>query len=159
METIEWHDLSDRTAWPSGPWDGEPDKAQWPDEATGLPCLIVRNRMGGLCGYVGVPSGHPWHGKHYDDVTPYPDVHGGLTFSDRCQPENGRGEARVCHTPAEGEPDDVWWLGFDCLHYQDAYPSQSEYGYVSSEEVYRTIGYVREQVTGLAAQAAEAVSS
>jgi hypothetical protein len=55
------------TEYPAGPWDNEPDKAQWIDEATGLDCLIVRNKMGSLCGYVGVASDHPWHGKAYSE--------------------------------------------------------------------------------------------
>jgi hypothetical protein len=48
----------DRTGWPAGEWDGEPDKLFWTDATTGLPCLIVRNRMGALCGYVAVDSTH-----------------------------------------------------------------------------------------------------
>lgn len=57
----------DKSTWPRGPWDDEPDKVQWEDAATELPCLIVRNGLGALCGYVGVPEGHPWHGiTHYD---------------------------------------------------------------------------------------------
>lgn len=53
----------DRTGWPSGPWDDEPDRVEWRDEATGLPCLALRNDMfGSWCGYVAVPPGHPVHG-------------------------------------------------------------------------------------------------
>ncbi len=63
MKTIEYRTL-DRTEWQRGQWDSEPDKKQWLDEATGLPCLIVRQREAGhLCGYVGVPKSHPLHGK------------------------------------------------------------------------------------------------
>lgn len=69
-------------AFPIGPWTNEPDKAQWIDEATGLDCLIVRNRMGALCGYVGVPEGHPAHRQDYDNVDA--DAHGGLTFAGGC---------------------------------------------------------------------------
>lgn len=46
-----------RVKWGPGPWDGEPDKMQWTDPATGLDCLIVRNTLGALCGYVGVTPG------------------------------------------------------------------------------------------------------
>jgi hypothetical protein len=45
----------------SGDWMGEPDKAQWPDPSTGLPCLAVRNRFGVWCGYVGVSPGHRYY--------------------------------------------------------------------------------------------------
>lgn len=71
-----------RDGWPSGPWDDEPDKVEYVDEATGLPALIVRNGVGALCGYVGVPPGHPAHGQHYDRVDA--NVHGGLTFAGGC---------------------------------------------------------------------------
>ena len=57
METIEYRTM-DKSVWGPGPWQNEPDKRQWQDEATGLPCLIVRNSMGALCGYVGVSEGH-----------------------------------------------------------------------------------------------------
>jgi hypothetical protein len=82
MQTIEY--LSrDKSTWGDGPWQNEPDKVQYPDPHTGLPCLIVRNPMGALCGYVGVPKDHPAYGRHYDQVDA--DVHGGLTFSGHCR--------------------------------------------------------------------------
>lgn len=66
VETREWR-YEDKASWPSGPWQDEPDKLQWQDEATGLACLVVRGPMGALCGYVGVPESHPWFGKDYSD--------------------------------------------------------------------------------------------
>lgn len=74
----------------------------------GFACLIRRTNIGIWCGYVAVPPGHPWHGKHYDAVDA--DVHGGLTYAEPCSGE-------ICHVPQPGESDDVWWLGFDCGHY------------------------------------------
>jgi len=83
METKQWRTI-DKSSWPTrGEWDDEPDKMQWQDEATGLPCLIVRGPSGALCGYVGVAEGHPMFRTHYD-AAPIADVHGGLTFSDFC---------------------------------------------------------------------------
>src|SRR5689334_8643487 len=88
------------TVMPPGPWTSEPDKVQWLDDATDLDCLIVRGPMGALCGYVGVPPEHLWHGKGYSqclkagctDEWCYehsPEarvrVHGGLTFADSCR--------------------------------------------------------------------------
>ncbi len=35
MKTKEWT-TEDKSAWPRGPWDIEPDKIQWIDEATDL---------------------------------------------------------------------------------------------------------------------------
>lgn len=41
MQTKQWTTI-DKSAWPRGAWDDEPDKVQWQDPATGLPCLIDR---------------------------------------------------------------------------------------------------------------------
>lgn len=69
MENKTWHSIPKETkeSWGQGPWVSEPDKVQWLDEASGLPCLIVRGPMGALCGYVGVPEGHPFFKKKYGD--------------------------------------------------------------------------------------------
>jgi hypothetical protein len=89
MKTIEYHTFENKAEWGDGPWVNEPDKIQWQDAETGLPCLIVRNNGGALCGYVGVPSSHPLHNVHYDEASGAADlrVHGGLTFSDFCTGE------------------------------------------------------------------------
>lgn len=163
METKEWRYV-DKSSWHAGPWHDEPDKRQWVDEDTGLPCLIVRGPSGALCGYVGVSRAHPLYGTDYDarvhsncpdgdwcmhsavDV----DVHGGLTFADRCRP--GEGDRGICHVVEPGEDDDVWWFGFDCAHYLDLAPAHSrEYAYDPSA-AYRGIRYVTNQVTSLAEQ-------
>lgn len=150
----------------SGPWDSEPDKAQWIDTATDLDCLIVRNHAGALCGYVGVQPGHKWHGVDYD--VPDVEVHGGLTFADRCQEgaEDGPG---ICHIPAPGRPANVWWLGFDCAHLGDLAPRYDEVlstltvmadGLAGQpwipRNVYRTFDYVKEECTKLAQQVVKA---
>jgi hypothetical protein len=64
MERKEWRFL-ERKDWSAGPWDNEPDKVQWTDEQTDLPCLAVRNHLGGWCGYVGVGPDHPFYGVEY----------------------------------------------------------------------------------------------
>jgi hypothetical protein len=142
----------------SGPWDDEPDKAQWVDPATGLDCLVVRNRMGALCGYVGVPPGHPWHGLDYSGV--HAQVHGGLTYSAAC---TGDEEAGVCHVPEPGRPEDVWWLGFDCCHGMDLMPymvaleaEHDELRGIGSFPgmCYKTFAYVQGEIAQLAQQAA-----
>jgi hypothetical protein len=109
----------DKSGWSRGPWDDEPDKVSYRDDATGLPCLIKRNPEGVLCGYVGVANGHPAYGQRYEMVDV--DVHGGLTYSDHCQ--DGPEDTAICHIPAPGEPDDVWWLGYDCGHSFDYCPN------------------------------------
>lgn len=72
MQTKEWT-TTDKSDWGVGPWQSEPDKRQWVDEETGLPCLIVRNPGGALCGYVGVSKGHPMFEKEYNERISVPD--------------------------------------------------------------------------------------
>jgi hypothetical protein len=60
----------DKAAFGPGPWQEEPDKIQWLDDATGLPCLVVRNDWGTLCGYVGVGPGHPLYEVKEGQDTP-----------------------------------------------------------------------------------------
>jgi hypothetical protein len=160
METKPYTTI-DRAAlgWPAGPWDGEPDKVQWPDAATSLPCLAVRNRRrGNWCGYVGVAPDHPLHGKGYSDEGVNLRVHGGITFADSCSP-NEKESQGICHTPAPGETDHVWWFGFDCAHAQDYSPQdlkdEAERGYlftIQSHQRYRSLAYVQQQCAELAGQ-------
>lgn len=131
----------DKKDWERGEWDNEPDKKQFIDKDTGLPCLIVRNNGGALCGYVGVDKSHPAFELDYDEVNV--DVHGGLTYADKCS-------SHICHEVEEGEDDNIWWLGFDCSHSGDRSPSytfSSSYG-----ERYRNVEYVTEEIKGLARQ-------
>lgn len=150
IETIEYKNpKADRENWIPGPWHDEPDKKQWSDPATGLPCLIVRNEHVDRCGYVGVLKSHALYGKPYDAAAV--DVHGGLTFADRCA-EHGRDEGSICHIAPEDE-DDVWWFGFDCAHAYDASPSRHMSSLNNYRDVsYRDFQYVTDQVTALAAQ-------
>lgn len=122
---------------------------------------VTSNRMGYRCGYVRIPPGHPWHGKDYDSVEPYPDVHGGLTFAD-ADIDCGK----------DGE-DNAWWLGFDCAHAGDAPDPElpggktmMRHGYAPAtleqfadmydqgyRDVVRSTDYVAAQCRGLAEQA------
>jgi len=120
MKHLTWVTI-DKSTWGPGPWQTEPDKEQWQDGKTGLPCLIKRSDFsGGLCGYVGVARGHPWYGVDHGDIRPEPLVHGGLTYSDLC--EAGPPEQTICHVTEPGEPEPLWWLGFDCGHAFDISP-------------------------------------
>lgn len=139
----------DREGWAEGPWDHEPDLVEWRANATQFALLIVRGPMGSLCGYVGLPPGHPLHGKSWEDFQTE-HGHGGLTYSGAC-----RGD--ICHVPAPGEPDDVWWLGFDCAHAWDVSPGlESRTGLRRRDELtaYRDIDYVMDEVERLAAELA-----
>jgi hypothetical protein len=156
MHKYEAEMAESRSRWPEGPWTKEPDRKEWRTRS-GLPGLIVRNHMGALCGYAAVPPGHPAHGEHYDKIEA--SAHGWLTFADKCH-------GPICHVPAAGEPDDVWWFGFDCAHCGDltasdiamekAYPelrlgSRENTPWTRS---YKDIAYVSEEVEKLAEQLA-----
>ncbi len=147
-----------------GPWTTEPDKAQRVDPTTDLDCLVVRNRHGAWCGYVGLPPGHPLHGVDYNDLPPLA-VHGGVNFSEHCAEIDGAEEGPyICHVPEPGRPGEVWWLGFDCGHAFDLRPTMEAElaklpgwppiprpaGYPRA--TYRPFSYVQSEVTQLAAQ-------
>ncbi len=170
MKTIEYRSI-DKSTWGPGPWQTEPDKRQWLDAATGLPCIIRRHfSFGSLCGYVAIPRGHPAFRALEDDLDV--SVHGGLTFSGSCDPE-GDPALAICHVVEPGEDDDVFWFGFDCGHYLDVQPGmdamQREDGRRTISEimgnrgfgasgswqrVYRDWAYVTGQVESLATQLA-----
>lgn len=141
--------------WGDGPWQDEPDRVAW-RHGTGLPCLVKRGPSGALCGYVAVPPGHPAHESDYDVVNVR--VHGGLTYAASCDGDEDTG---ICHVPEPGEPDNVWWLGFDCAHAFDLCPatvgfmrSKGEAWLLIGGEVYRDLAYVRTEVEALAGQLA-----
>lgn len=149
--------LLDRFRWPSGIWDTEPDRIEWRDVGSKRPCLIKRCGLGAWCGYVGVESGHPWHGRfHISDIDV--DIHGGLFYSQRCSSRrnNAGEELGICHVaePGEPEPETFWWLGFHCAHDGDSLPGLFSFSQFGSK--YRTEAYAREQVGQLARQIEEA---
>ena len=157
-ERVTW---VDRTKWTPGPWDAETeDKVEF--RHAGFPCLLVRGPAGAWCGYVGVPPGHPLHGKRatYEEDCPVGKlrVHGGITYEAPCQ-----AGGHICHIPAPGEPDDVWWLGFDCNHAGDVAPKYDAIdrrlgrptGWGTLHE-YRTMEYARAETESLSEQLARA---
>lgn len=157
MEHRTWTSVVDKSGWAPGPWQDEPDKEQWADPATGLPCLLKRNpRSGSLCGYVGIPEGHPWYAVPYDDV-PVWGAGRELTYSGLCEP--GPEDRTICHVPAPGEPDRVWWLGFHTADVcRDVMPGQDATDVADGippfrmgDEVYRDVAYVKNVCTALAA--------
>lgn len=146
--------------WGPGPWQDEPDRLEF--EYKGFPCLMVRNTggTGSWCGYVAVPPGHPAFEKSYQGLDL--DVHGGLTYSDHCS-------GHICHEPKPGEPDNVWWLGFDCAHGGDLSPRMRafEEKYIPQLEgfhnindnrfihgTYKDVAYVKKEIRRLADQLA-----
>lgn len=155
----------DKSTWGPGPWQDEPDRIEWRSEH-GFPCLMVRQaNHGAWCGYVAVPPGHDWHGRDMADLDEDEDgnqygdgldVHGGVTYSDKCAGD-------ICHVPQPGEPDDVWWIGFDCVHSGDLTPATPKgfaaptirypWQRIGGGREYRDAEYVRAQCERLAEQA------
>lgn len=139
MET--WNDPRiDRSTWGEGPWDGEPDVAEWIDGATGYLCFARRGSgdLGSWCGYVAVPPEHPLYGVDYDDVQV--EAHGGLTFSEEWQRFG------------------LYVFGFDCAHSGDLIPGLFRFRELFGDTLpnppgtYRTLDFVRAECTALAAQ-------
>lgn len=129
----------DKSSWPRGPWDNEPDEKQWVDDATGYQCLIVRKDNGALCGYVGVDMTHSLYEVSLDfllaEMADDFQVHGGLTYAGRI-PDRG----------------DVWWLGFDCAHFLagDFVPGDP-WAKLTPHMKYYDFAYVENEVRRLAA--------
>lgn len=162
------------------PWLNEPEHDEFIH--AGLRCRLVRGPLGAWCGYVALPPGHPLHSIEYNEPSPalaqawserllekddvertsvitlmegmigqLPDaglpatpeqaisVHGGVTYSAR----------------RKGEPEGLWWFGFDCSHCYDFVPDL--HSFMEHDDhglVYRTIEYARDEVKRLAEQLA-----
>ena len=111
-----WLHITSRKTWKSGVWDHEPDFLLWNDLHT--PCVLSRNHFGAWCGYVGLPEGHPSHGKGWDDLFRIR-VHGGITFAGPSPPG-----VRAAYTQVrETAPKRAWWVGFDSGHFCDTVPT------------------------------------
>lgn len=152
-EILEWglRDRSSPFAWGPGTWDEEPDKVTFRTKV-GFPGMIRRSPSTGVwCGYAAVGPGHPLHpGSRDTEVDAFDvdciDVHGGVTYGATCVGE-------VCHVPVPGESDDVFWVGFDCGHYDDVLPAMPEA--TGSDATYKTAAYARAEVERLAEQLEE----
>ena len=126
----------------------KPDHLLAEGEHVGYKWVVVHNGMGFRCGYVRVPSSHPWHGKSYDDIEC--EVHGGLTY------------AKADSVTDKLETDaGYWWLGFDCAHAWDlpdpALPCESPMCLIDfGDGEIRTQDYVEVECKSLCQQAKEA---
>lgn len=128
----------DRTRFPRGPWDEEPEDFVGPWQSHGLTCHLTRNTMGSWCGYVTVPAGHILFGMPFD-VLEDVGVHGGLSYAAR-----------------EG---DGWAFGFDCSHHGDITPSMRTDTHKTVVElwgdaIYRTREWTKDETHRLAEQLA-----
>jgi hypothetical protein len=145
-----------------------------------FPCSIWKTDMGTLCGYLGVPPSHPWYRQDqgFSTILGRIDVHGGITLAchekaSRVPSQEYRGAMKklpsgeweklpplewVDNPNKDGASwphdtgQDVWWIGFDCAHLHDLVPAHPSPG-----DIYRDEHYVRNELEGLARQAADAM--
>ena len=106
-------------------------------------CVVHRHRiMGHLNGYVGLPKGHAWFGKGYEDIEV--DVHGGLTYASEYMITNP-------------EKDGRWWIGFDTAHLGDITIFLNDPDEIQAfcGETYKDMTYVISEVKNLLKQAKE----
>jgi len=129
----------DRSAWPPGPWDNEPDSVSWVS-AVGLACEMRRGGMGIWCGYVGTQPDHPvWK----LDVESTLETHHGVTLVSLSE--------EFPNDPPM--PPGLKWAGFDCGHFGDIFPAMAAVvPYKTFAGTYRDLAYVRTQCEFLAAQ-------
>lgn len=131
--------------WGGGEWHHEPDKAQWMDEETGMPCMAIRvANFGHWCGYVGVSEGHPLYEQDYtNEIVSGLEVHGGVTFAD----------SNTSFLAFEAQQGSLWVFGFDCAHMGDYSPSFPW----TRGGTYRNLIYVKNECAALAQQLAALV--
>jgi hypothetical protein len=157
------------------PWETEPNEVEF--EASGLACRMLRTPdLGCWCGYVGVPSDHPWFGLPYNakvkmsrealEKRPLQgfgimDIFLAAMRGDDFKDGVEIGMALECHggcnyaedhVPRE-EPDGRWWFGFDCGHGGDLVPGFLKHGLPRMGD-YRDQGYVVAECQHLAEQLA-----
>jgi hypothetical protein len=173
METKSYTTLDrQELGWPSGEWDTEPDKVQWQDQDTGLPCLAIRHAyFGNWNGYVGVHASHPWYGVEREKIHVH--VHGGLSYHGFSDPPEEEAWG-ICYVPGPGEDPQIWWFGFDCNRGWDLSPLEllreqemrdwdpwlavmRSLG-IAMDRQYRTLAYVQKQCCLLAVQLAAQIA-
>ena len=88
----------------AAPHYGEPHVAIF--DHKGLTCIVKRSNIGHFCGYVLVDEDHEDHGEIKDEYS----VHGGVTYS---------GYASFVGFPSSLF-ENLWAIGFDAGHYNDA---------------------------------------
>lgn len=155
MKIISELNYIDKSTWYPGEWKTEPDKIYWIDKKTGFDCLIIRNELGFLCGYVGINKNHPYFEKDYDEIR-HIFSEDGLEYSDFCQ-ENNKIYG-ICH-PTTHE-DKIWWFGFSCTKFKDIFSIRllddtSMKMYNKWGCTYKNINHIKKKVLSLAKELKE----
>jgi hypothetical protein len=165
----KWTGLIDRRAWHPGPWDKEPeDRVQWSDEATGLPCMLLRTPVGAWAGYVGVEPGHPLYGVDEHELPGHKGVnyHNYTNELHYIAPDPPSEQAIDEEHPEAiidiiRLPMQLWFFGFDAAHGGDLIPGLDalNFGGIDNrralslyerQESYRTAAYMQAQCAELA---------
>jgi hypothetical protein len=146
--------------WGVGEWTTEQDEIFWIDSKTNYFCAIRRNSLGGLCGYVGVPTNYFKDDSNITEISYTFDVHGGITFTST--------EDITKQNPFFISPDilkdlkdkhkinlsnQFVFFGFDCAHLGDKLPYTSPLPTSPFDEgTYRNIKYVTKEIASLTKQ-------
>ena len=129
---------------------GEPDEFAW--EHNGLPCLVVRQFHGALCGYVGLKTA-PFE-DYYSDA--HYEVHGGVTYGD-WNDRYDQDYARLMNCELEK----YLWVGFDTCHSGDLVPKYHHtklgkyaplVAEMSGDDIYRDLEYMKKETNHLVDQ-------
>ena len=138
--------------------------AEWKVESdfihNNLRCVVVFQKMGYRCGYVGIPNNHPLYGKNYNEkCLPFKDIENqsiskrGIIPMAFMEIKDGLISPEVYFdvhggiTFADGGigskypvESDLWWFGFDCAHYNDGKDLDAAYKYkLIDEKSYKTL--------------------
>lgn len=95
-------------------------------------CIRRHSNFGHLCGYVEVPDGLD---IDIDEI----DCHGGITFNDRC----------------DVFPTDGYYIGFDCLHYDDWDPFSAKQVIAEYHNTYKDSEFVLNEIKNIIKQLKE----
>ena len=138
-------------------------------------CIILRHdKMGHLCGYVGISDGHPFFGKNYNQcLNGCEGEENSWGFSERafksypCIWKKNHSSIEKLIDVHGGitysdscllneSLDNVWWIGFDCAHLGDLVPKMEEIFPSNPGDVeYRDENYVRNEISNLVKQLKE----
>ena len=140
----------DKSDWGPGPWQDEPDKVAWVDPDTGLDCMAKRHERLGDPYLRAEAERHPHGDRAW--LLKRLERQGGMAFEEWVEDQRPH---RVCHVPPPGQPEEVWWFGFDCAHLGDHSPGVNGSFPSPADDEYRSLFYVERRVAELACQLAE----
>lgn len=129
-------------------WLSEPNILAWIYK--GYDCLIVRDEeFGNLCGYVGLKSDHPWHGKEEEDQEISEiDVHGQISWASVLYP------LPAVLMPSSFKHGSRWWLGFRAATGGDYRPFSTNN---RQDDVYRNMAFMKAECEKLVRRCQDAV--